>query len=94
VLLALTAVLAACDAFFPPPEQHYRGIDVYEDRYEFRFSTYTSIRRLEIALEATTDELEVVNVRECVDNERLEEVLDLLRRLGRASVAITLPENC
>jgi hypothetical protein len=90
----LTAAVAACDAFFPPPEQHYRGIDVYQDRYEFRFSRYTSIRRLAIALQATTDELEVVNVRECVDGERLEEILDLLRSQGRANVAVTMPEDC
>ena len=86
--------LSGCDYFFPPPEQHYRGIDVYADRYEYRFNTYTSARRLSIALQASTDDVVELNVRDCVSEERLTEVLDVLRSQGRADVAISLPDDC
>jgi hypothetical protein len=94
MLLPIAAHVAACDYVFPPPEQRYRGIDVYADRYEFRFNTYTSIRRLDIALEATTDDIEELNVRECVNEERLTEILNLLRQHGQANVAVSMPDDC
>jgi len=86
--------LVGCDYYFPPPEQRYRAIDVYEDRYEFRFNRYTSLRRLAIALQATPDELEEVNVWDCVDQDRLTELLELLRAQGRANVVISMPDDC
>lgn len=93
-ILCCAWLLSACDYFFPPPEERYKAIDVYEDRYEYRFSSYTSLRRLAIALEASTDELREVNVRECVDEAHLIELLDLLRAHGQVNVAVSLPDNC
>jgi len=87
-------LLVSCDYFFPPPEQHYRGIDVYADHYEYRFNTYTSARRLSIALQASTDDVVELNVRDCVSEERLTEVLNVLRAQGQANVAISLPDDC
>ena len=94
-ILACSAMgLTACDYYFPPPEQRYRAIDVYEDRYGYRFNTYTNARRLSIAIQATTDDVEELHVRDCVSNERLTEVLDVLRVQGQSNVSVTLPDDC
>ncbi len=94
VIAAACLAATACDYFFPPPEQRYRAVDVYEDRYEYRFNTYTSARRLAIAIQATTDDVEVLNVQDCVSEDRLTEVLDVLRNQGQANVAVTMPDDC
>lgn len=94
ILIGFSSQLGACKWYFPPPEQKYRAIEVYKDHYEFRFNTYTSASSLSIALQATTDDVEELNVKECVDPQRLKEVLDVLRALGRANIAISMPPDC
>lgn len=82
---------AGCEDWIPPLEQHYTTVDVYTDRYEYRYEEYTSPRALGIAIEAAQDPVETLNLRECVSGERLAEVIGVLRARGERNFAIVQP---
>lgn len=90
----MAAVLSACDAFFPGPENRVTRIDIYGDRITYRTGVYETTSALAIGLKAANDPPRLIELHDCGRLDVFEEVVDVVRQRGEYSFSVTLPEGC
>lgn len=94
-ILALALPAAACEYIFPPPEDTSPRVDIYTDRYEYRYNRYESVRGLRLALEASGEDIARLIVQECAGTDHLPAALEMLRSRGNYSVrVVVVPKDC
>ena len=89
-----TLVYLATQLMFLPTEPPLVRLDVFEDRFEYRYRSYPSLSALEIALDVSGEPLGVIEVRECSAFPRVQAVLDLVRAHGEYDFEFVVPETC
>jgi len=70
------------------------AITVYRDHFEFRGERYATVSTLSVGLTAAGAEALSVDVRECIERQRLVALISLLRERKLDDVAIALPQDC
>ncbi len=95
MVVALGAlVYLAGRLMFLPPEPLLVELDVFGDRFEYRYRSYPSISALSIALEVSNEPLGVIEIRECAALPQLQSVLELVRARGDSDFDVIVPEIC
>lgn len=93
VALFVLVYLAGQLMFLPPAASPVR-LDVYEDRFEYRFRVYPSLSALAIALDVSSEPLGVIQIRDCGSLARAREVFELVRAYGEHDFEVVVPDVC
>ena len=89
-----TLVYLATQLMFLPTEPPLVRLDIFMDRFEYRYRSYPSLTALEIAFDVSSEPLGVIEVRECGGLPRVPAVLDLVRTHGEYDFEFVVPETC
>ena len=93
VALSALVYLAAQWMFLPTVAPPVR-LDVFEDRFEYRYRTYPSLSALAIALDVSGEPLGVIRIRECGALAQVQSVFELVRAQGENDFEVVVPETC
>lgn len=94
VVVLCVLVYLAAQLMFLPTEAPPVRLEVFEDRFEYRYRAYPSLSALAIALDVSSEPLGVVRIRECGALPRARAVFELVRAHGEYDFEIVVPESC
>lgn len=94
VVALFALVYLAGQLMFLPTEAPPVRLDVFEDRFEYRYRTYPSLSALAIALDVSGEPLGVIRIRDCGALAHAQTVFELVRAHGEFDFEVVVPEAC
>ncbi len=88
------AVVRIVDMFQQAMPEYVTRIDIHSDRFVYRTNSYATSSLLEIGLKVAKDPPEKIGLHDCERMDELEDVVDIMRRLGYTNFEIELPRAC